>query len=532
MPTLRRTPWPRMADLRLLPVLCATWLACAVCVLLPDAWLVVAPVGVAGSIALVHQERTEPRRKARHRLQPTGSTRLAAAAACAAASCAAVLAGPCRADFDADPVTAAAGDGGNHVVVARVQDHPRPDARRRDVVRATVRVVAIRGSPRASSARVHASGAALGATQKGDVVRIRGTLRGEGATPPLAAFMNVDVVDVLERPTGWRAGPRVVHGALVQATEGLPDHAQALVPGMSIGADGAMDRGLRDAMRTASLAHLTAVSGTHLAIALGAVARAIPRTGPARVAACLLVLGAFIAVGGPEPSIIRSASMAGVALLGLVISRPGQSMGVLMGVATAMLMVDPWCAVSPGFGMSVLATWGVIGPAQWVATWTRSRIRAETTAGRFVRRVVEIVAVPVCAQLMVCPVLLQMSPWIPTWGVVANVAAAPAVAPACLLSLAAAVCGPWWAWGARALAWAAAPFTWWIAGVAEMVADAPLAQLPWLGGWAGVAAMCAMLAGVGGAFAAGRALWRVVATRKRKAGDGGRRRGRGDTLPP
>jgi competence protein ComEC len=132
-------------------------------------------------------------------------------------------------------------------------------------------------------------------------------------------------------------------------------------------------------------------------------------------------------------------------------------------------------------------------------------------------------AVPVAAQLLVAPVLLLLNPWLPTWGVVANIVAAPAVAPASLLGLAAAGTAPWWPGGGRALATGAGLFTGWIAGVGRMVSGWPLARLPWPDGVGGAAALAAlgMLAVAGGRWAK----WRRDTRGLRRSGGSGARGG-------
>ena len=90
--------------------------------------------------------------------------------------------------------------------------------------------------------------------------------------------------------------------------------------------------------------------------------------------------------------------------------------------------------------------------------------------------------------------VLLLSPDVPTYAVVANVAAAPAVAPATVGGLVAALVGPWWAGGATACAQLAGAACWWIAAVARTVAGLPGARVAWAGGAFGMVLLAAACA--------------------------------------
>ena len=112
-----------------------------------------------------------------------------------------------------------------------------------------------------------------------------------------------------------------------------------------------------------------------------------------------------------------------------------------------------------------------------------SRLRAlrEVSAklgSRFVRAFGAAVSVAVVAQLATLPALTLINPWLPTWGVIANLLVAPAVAPLTLLGLGVAATATWAPALASTLAWAASPFAAWVRLIAEWVASWPLARLP------------------------------------------------------
>lgn len=506
-----------MVDLRLLPAALAAWVGVLVGTSGPGAPRVAVPLAgaaAAGALALAlwwwRDTRSRPRTPGAHALTPGGSLRLGLALLACAGTCGLVSGAGAQSAHSRDPTVGLVAGGAERLwVTAVLLEDPTPTRSRWETGAhaATVRVTEVTGRPtagtamvgareaRPSSARMYATGTGWGHLARGDVVSLSGRVdAGFRADPPFAGTLRADDPELLLRPGGWVGAVREVRAALVRACAGLSDQGRALVPGMAIGDDRRMEETLRQAMLTSSLTHLTAVSGSHVAILLGVVVAVVPGRGWARAAAAVVTMSALVAVVGPEPSVVRSVSTAGVGVCGLLLRRPGQAHAALCAVVVAVLLVDPWSARSFGFALSVLATWGVVGPA---ATWTRRvrrLAREDTPAGRALTGAVAVGAVPVAAQLMVAPVLLLLNPWLPTWGVVANVLAAPAVAPASLLGIAAACVAPWWPRGAERLAGGAEFFTGWIAAVGGTVAGWPLARLPWPGGSPGIAGLLLLAA--------------------------------------
>jgi len=511
-----------------------TWVATGGSV--PVAVLVgVAVVLILAAAALAvwwaRERRSRPRRGGAHALTPGGSLRLGAALTALAGACAVTTGAAALTAHARDPTIVLLGQGTTRLTVtAELLEDPAPvrmrwagDRRMTEVRVREVSPATPRGDvpPAPSHVRALAQGEGWAHLARGDVVRATGRMDTSfRADPPFAGTLRAEAPQTVERPGGWQATVRSVRASLVRAVHGLDDQARALVPGMAVGDDREMSEELSDAMRTSSLTHLTAVSGSHVAIMLGVVVSVVPGRGWGRALASGLVMAALVAVVGPEPSVVRSVATAGVGMAGLLTRRPGQAQAGLCAVTCAILLADPWSARSFGFALSVLATWGVIGPAAAWTRWTRGHLRHDTRAGRWLRAVVDAAAVPVAAQVLVAPVLLLLNPWLPTWGVVANMAAAPAVAPASLLGLAAACTAPWWPGGGHALAAASGVFTGWIARVGLTVSDWPLARLPWPGGGRGVLALAAL------------ALLGVLAGRWARSRSVGRGHGRDPAPPP
>ncbi len=529
---------PVMADRRLVPAMAAVWAGAWMSTRpgLPPALLLAGAavlLAVAGALVTwwARERRDRPGRRGAHARTPGGSLRWGIALAAVASACALLSGTAAMTAHTRDPTMRLIDQGATRLTVtAELLDDPAPvrtrwagDRRSAEVRILTVSTVsgpgrstgiaaslssssdpaasalagsdpiadALAGSapaaePLPSRVRMLVQGTGWEHLARGDIVRVSGapdvSFRSD---PPFAGTLRADDPRLLSRPGGWRGAVRGVRADLVDAVRGLPDQARALVPGMAVGDDRAMPDDLGEAMRTASLTHLTAVSGSHVAILLGVVVAVVPGRGRGRALASLAVMAALVAVVGPEPSVVRSVATAGVGVGGLLTRRPGQAQAALCAVAVAILLVDPWSARSFGFVLSVLATWGVIGPAAAWSRWARESLRADTLAGRAARRTLDAAAIPIAAQILVAPVLLLLNPWLPTWGVLANIAAAPAVAPASLLGLAAAVTAPWWPDGGHALAVASGVFTGWIAGAGLTVSAWPGARLPWPGGSVG-----------------------------------------------
>jgi competence protein ComEC len=317
-------------------------------------------------------------------------------------------------------------------------------------------------------------------------------------------------------PLGLRAADGLRTG-LVATSAQVPGDAGRLLPAVAVGdTRGVGD--LDDAMRVSGLAHLTAVSGAHFSL-LGAVVLAtaarcrVPRRW--RWLPVSAVMAAFVLVVQPGSSVVRAAVMGAVGVLGIVAGRPARSVPALACAVLLLVLVDPWLARDIGFVLSVVATAGIAllaGPLarRWSAR-TRTGPGADRGAGGADRGgggpgasaapaagpVATALAVPVAAQAVCAPVILVLSPAVPTYAVLANVVAAPAVGPATIGGLVAAVLGLVWPAGAAWCAQLAGAACWWIATVARTAAGLPGAQVAWAGGVLGQVLLgCACAAAV------------------------------------
>jgi competence protein ComEC len=199
-----------------------------------------------------------------------------------------------------------------------------------------------------------------------------------------------------------------------------------------------------------------------------------------RIALSILVLLAFVVVVTPDPSVLRAALMATFVLLALGSGRPIRGMAVLAIATISLLVFDPWLSRNFAFALSVFATAGLLLFAEPLSQFF----------GRWIPRWLSLViAVPLAAQLACQPVLLLLQPSLPTYGVLANVLAAPAAPIATVVGLAACVALPVIPVLGTALIWIAWLPSAWVAAVATFFANAPGARIPWWEGWPGVVAL-------------------------------------------
>ncbi len=262
---------------------------------------------------------------------------------------------------------------------------------------------------------------------------------------------------------------------LAETARTFPPPGSALIPGLAVGDTDAVGEELGAAMTAASLTHLTAVSGANCAIVVGlafgvaALCRA-PRA--VRVAAGLGTLTLFVLLVTPEPSVVRAACMAAVAMLAVGLGRPVAGLSLLSITVTVLLILDPWLALSLGFALSVVATASLLVLARPLARGLARWLPMPLALA---------IAVPLAAQVACAPLVALRDPSVPLLGVVANMLAAPAAPLATVGGFFACLLGflPALQHLLVGLAWLPAA---WIGAVAEAVAAIPGQRVPWLAG--------------------------------------------------
>ena len=265
-------------------------------------------------------------------------------------------------------------------------------------------------------------------------------------------------VEVLTQPSRWARGLAHIRLGLRSATGG--EDAGALIPGMVIGDTSKQSVDFKNQMRRSGLTHLVAVSGANFAIVSAFVLwgmQFVFRKVNYRLIATAIALAAFIALVRPSPSVLRAAAMAAVLLVAFG-TRQGRDPLPALGFAiAAVVILDPFQARDAGFALSVLATAGLL-------------LLAPKIKPKFL-------APPIAAMAFCAPVIVALSGYISPMSIIANVLAAPAVAPITIVGFIAALISPFAPWLSHLLILCVKPLAIWIVWVAQWSAAFPVFTL-------------------------------------------------------
>jgi competence protein ComEC len=324
----------------------------------------------------------------------------------------------------------------------------------------------------------------------GSTVRVVGHLAVASGDDVAAVLSTTASPDIRAGPDPWWRASARVRAGVRESVSRLPPDRRALVPALVDGDDSGLDPALADDFRTTGLTHLLAVSGTNLTLVVG-FALVVARWCRVR-GRWLYVVGAagivgFVLLARAEPSVLRAAAMGSVALLGMGVNGTDRGLRAL-GVATVvLLLIDPMLASAVGFGLSVLATAGILVLApgwrdaldRWLPRW-----------------LAEAIAVPAAAQLACTPLVAAIAGQVSLVAVAANLMAAPAVGPATVLGLLGGVVSLVWPLAGHVVGAAAGWCVAWIVVVAERGAGLPTASVAWGNGLLALSVLTAVCAAV------------------------------------
>ncbi len=229
---------------------------------------------------------------------------------------------------------------------------------------------------------------------------------------------------------------RIKHSFLNGLQASLPEPYASLASGIVIGGKSGLGNELKDAFTRSGLVHIVVLSGHNVMIVASwaiaffifIFARAetvfrvrIPRG--ASIVAGALALILFVGIAGFSATAIRAALMALIALYARATGRTYVAGRALLVVIFLMLLWNPlYLAFDPGFGLSVVATAGLI----WLAPIIEVLLARVAQQFRRVRQVqrsetlseiaarpasfwVNIVAITLAAQVAVLPLLLYFT---------------------------------------------------------------------------------------------------------------------------
>ncbi len=474
-------------DLRLLLPALVAWAFLVLLIVHPARTQLVVALGCLTAAVVLLWWR---RRRRRHPTRRAAGSLLTLLALSLTATCLVLLAGAAhRATDEAGPVPRWASQRAVVTLTGTVLTEPRLIDRgdeRPDLVVLELEVHRIQG--RGHTSRV-STPVVVFADQTWQHVPWRATVSTRARLgPPEPGAAAIAVAAPLDPPTVASTPGLVLEAAehvrnrLRAAVDPLPVDARALIPGLVIGDTSLTPADLREAMTATGMSHLSAVSGSNVAIVLGAAVLVcgwlgVPRR--CRPAVALVCLVGFVLLCRPEPSVLRAGAMGVVGLIGLSTSRRAASLPALATAVLVLLCWDPWLARSYGFALSTLATLGLVVFAR---PW------GDAIAGHLPRRLSllgDAIAIPLAAQVVCAPVIVLLQGTVSTVAVLTNLLAAPLVAPTTIAGIGAALAGTLWLPLGVLLAWVAALPAWLIGAVARWGQTVPWGTIGWVDGVGG-----------------------------------------------
>lgn len=232
--------------------------------------------------------------------------------------------------------------------------------------------------------------------------------------------------------------PSETENSLATVRQSIRDKAEpaigadkaALLLGLAYGDDSLLTQDAQSAMRTAGLTHLTAVSGSNITLIFLLVYRLLAYlrwARPVLVLTGFLATTGYVALVGLDGSVLRAWAMGLVGVLALILGHGAYRVSALSSCVLLLLFINPELATQYGFVLSVVATAALLFIAPLLVRLLSSLLPTICA---------ELIAIPLAAALWCLPVLLILSEAIYPYTVLANLLAAPLVAPITLAGLA------------------------------------------------------------------------------------------------
>ncbi len=283
-------------------------------------------------------------------------------------------------------------------------------------------------------------------------------------------------ITIISEPSGQLAFFNDLRANYVALLSGVTPDSKVLVAGLAMGEIADLSEELEEQMRSVSLTHLVAVSGANCAIVVGMVYLICVRLRLGRIGRAVISLTSlvgYVLLVGPDPSVLRAAVMTASVIVMVALGRRTWALNALAVAAIILLIADPWLAVEYGFGLSVLATSGILLLAPAMTEKLATKMPLPLALG---------LSVTMSAQLLCLPLLLQLQSGLPTYSVVANLLAGPMVAPVTVLGILALILTPIAPWLVGPITWLASLGTFLIESVAIFFAELPIVYFPWVTG--------------------------------------------------
>ncbi|NEO25430.1 MAG: DUF4131 domain-containing protein [Kamptonema sp. SIO4C4] len=239
---------------------------------------------------------------------------------------------------------------------------------------------------------------------------------------------------------GWMLRQRVIESH----QRGLDSPRGELVSAMVIGRRVVnLPYQIQDQFIQAGLAHILAASGFHVSLLLGTVMAITQRLqSRQRVWIGFGVLLLYLSLTGLQPSVLRASLMGVAALFALLVEQRVRPLGVLLVIATLLLLVNPLWVASLSFQLSFLATFGLVVTVP--AITQRLDWLPPTVA--------TVLAVPLAASLWTLPLLWFQFNVLASYSLVVNALVMPLVSLVSLGGMVSGMVGVLWLSGGSAIA--------------------------------------------------------------------------------
>jgi competence protein ComEC len=220
------------------------------------------------------------------------------------------------------------------------------------------------------------------------------------------------------RPAGWSPGVRGLVGpwrsAGVRALAQVPGPGAELAAGVVLGDRRRLaDTPADSDFRVCGLTHLVAVSGSHLVVvaAISGWLLTLLRVRPtARAVTVAVIVGAYVAASGVQPSAVRAWVMACTVSCAALGGRRSDAVGALAAAISVLLALWPPNAFDLGFQLSVVSVLGLVVFSAYAASWVEAALPARAAV------LAEPLAMTTVAQMATLPLTM------PVFGVVSLVA--------------------------------------------------------------------------------------------------------------
>jgi competence protein ComEC len=282
------------------------------------------------------------------------------------------------------------------------------------------------------------------AAATGAVLDVRGRLRALGPFEAHYTRRGAHAALSLDAATATGAtrggAMSIVDGIRTRAeralSSGLPAPQAALLRGMTLGQDEALDERTREEFRISSLAHVLAASGQNVALLLALALPLLAWAGlglRGRLLGALGLIAFYVPLAGAGPSIQRAGVMGAATTVAALAGRPASRWYALLLAAATTLSFNPRASSDPGWQLSFAAVTAIALLAP--------KVRSALHERRIPEPVADATALALAATLGTSPLLALHFGQLSLVGIPANLLAAPAIGPITWLGMLAATLG-------------------------------------------------------------------------------------------